>query len=456
MKKGGIIATIIVIIVIASGTFLVGYLYGNNFQFGTKPKQITPIIDGIIDKREWIRSTHYNLPFYLDVDNSVDPLEGLSNVDGWNYIHVAEDENYYYVALDLCSDRTNNLEDEWISFFLANRMPEIQGSTLALHSLVNYGFEYLFYNVSDDTAFTDYQDVGFGFNDFYDIPIVPETDLMYSLYGDTTSSYLDYWHAYDNKNFTIESILTDPVGSWIEGNYIDLQFGIDIDEKMPDIDTATFMSAIADLDVILEITANLTSDPTDHISVAEEFHCSILEHGPMPSDHSDPLFDADYNFVSFSDNNFALRTIDLDHSGINVTDGMYYFTIHCWNENNLTASAGYELYIDKMELHIRTDNYYTTLGSTLPPSNYDVEWSYGPSVNCAENHRQFEFRVAKSEFPNLALADDMLYLCVAGYGTMMLTGTNFWQYPSYPFYTNPIMNFLDTNQDFLALDMSST
>jgi hypothetical protein len=454
MKKSGVIATIILIIVISSGTFLVGYLYANNFQIGTKPKQITPTIDGIIEKREWVRSTYYNLPFYLDVDNSIDPLEGLSNVDDWNYIHVAEDENYYYIALDLCSDRTNNLEDEWISFFLANRMPEIQGSNLALHSLVDYGFEYVYYNVSGDVVFPDAQYVGFGFNDFYDIPIVPETDLMYTIYGNTSSSYLDFWNTNDNRNFTIESFFTDPVGSWADGDYIDYQFGIDIDEKMPNIDTSTFMSAITDMDLTMMITGNLTSDPYDHISEADEIWCSVFQHGPMPSDHSDPLFDLVFNTISFPANSYVYRTVDLDHSGINNTDGMFYFTIHCWNENNLTDPSAYELYIDNLNLHIRTDNYGTTIGSTITPTNYDIKWSYGPSVNCAENHRQFEFRVAKSEFPNLA--DDMLYLCVAGYGTMLLVGTDFWQYPSYPYYDNPMFYFLDTNLDFLTLDMSST
>jgi hypothetical protein len=454
MKKGGVILTILLIIIISGGTFLVGYLWANNFLFFTSPTQITPTLDGTIDKKEWARATHHNIAFYLDVDNSVDPLVSKNNVDGWNYMSIAEDENYYYVALDLCSDRTNNEIGEWISFFTANRMPQFLSSNLALHSLVDRGLEYVFYDVENNLVFPNDQFTGPGTNHYYEIPIVPETDLIYALYGNTSSSYLDFWRIGDSKNYTIESFLTDPPGSWMLGNYLDLQFGIDIDEKMPDIDTSTFMAAIADMDLSIRISANKTTNYVDHFFKAEDFYCSVYEHGPMPSDFEDPLFDSDYNNLNFNAGYYTTNMVDLDHAGINATDGMFYFTIHCWNEVNATHPTAYELYIDSMNLHFQTTNYYSTVGSTVSAANYDIAWAYGPSENCAEDHRMFEFRIAKSEFPNMA--EDMIYLCVAGYGTMAMPGLNYWQYPQYGEYLTPLNQFVDSSFDFLAFDMSST
>ncbi|MHA1503535.1 MAG: hypothetical protein ACTSSB_17025, partial [Candidatus Heimdallarchaeota archaeon] len=191
MKK--IIAAIAVILVVSGSFLMLGFLWGNDFQFTDKPKQITPTLDGVINHKEWKRANYYNIPFYLDVDNSIDPVEGKRNVDGWNYLSVGEDDNYYFVALDLCSDRTNNLDGEWISYFMANRMPEISSSKLAFQSLVDYGYEYLYYNVSGDVPYNNSVN-SFPFTtNFNDIPFVPEYDYMEVLYGETSDNYLDFW-----------------------------------------------------------------------------------------------------------------------------------------------------------------------------------------------------------------------------------------------------------------------
>jgi hypothetical protein len=453
MKKSGVILTIVLIILISGGTFMVGFLWARDFQFLISPTEITPVLDGIIEKKEWSRASYNNIAFYLDVDNTIDPIESKSNVDGWNYMHIAEDADYYYVALDLCSDRTNNMEDEWISYFIANRMPEIYGSNLALHSLVDRGFEYVYYNVSGDVVFPDEQFTGFGVNNFYDIPIVPETDIINVIYGNTSSSYLDFWHSNDGKEYDISSYLTTPDG-WFEGDYIDIAFGIDVGEKMPNIDTASFISDITDMDLTFTISSNLESNPGDHNNFAERFICTIGEHGEMPIDFDDPLFLADDNPVYFLADIISNEVVDLDHNNINASDNMFHFVFHCYNEVNASFPTDYELHIDNMALKFTTTNYYTTIGSTVAPANYDIAWSYGPSENCVEDHRMFEFRIAKTEFPNVG--DDMLYLNVAGYGTMMITGTNFWQYPVFGYPMTPIAAFINDHNDFLAFDMSFT
>jgi hypothetical protein len=60
--------------------------------------------------------------------------------------------------------------------------------------------------------------------------------------------------------------------------------------------------------------------------------------------------------------------------------------------------------------------------------------------------------VAKSEFP--ALDGDTLYLNLAGYGTMLMTGTNYWVYPVYDFPIPPIYYGVDNRLEFITLDMS--
>ena len=171
--KNIILATSLLVI-IGGGGFILGWLSNNSFYFSSNPKEITPELDGEYNEREWLRASYYNIPFYLDVNNTVDPIVDKANVDGWNYLSVAEDDDYYYVGLDLCSDRTNNMEGEWISLGLGNRIPDTTGSELAFFALENYGFEYMIYNVSAEKVVdyeVNYIPEGHTFNS---IPFVPE------------------------------------------------------------------------------------------------------------------------------------------------------------------------------------------------------------------------------------------------------------------------------------------
>jgi hypothetical protein len=456
MKKSGVIVAIILIIVLSAGTFLIGYLWANDFQFSTKPKLITPIIDGQIEDKEWNRATYYNVPFYLDVDNSIDPLEDLSNVDGWNYISVAEDEDNYYILLDLCSDRTNNLEDEWISYFLANRLPQFMGSRLTLHSLVDLGFEYLFYNVSDDAAFDHQLVPGIFWEDYFYIPFVPELDFMQLDAGTMDGDYLDLWYMHDDNSITLDSQYIDDHPIWLNGSFIDLQFGFNITEKMPHLNESDFMALLVDMEVDFGISASKVVQSTgSHLASADRFYCSVAEHDKMPGDFDDPAsYLSDETTLNFPADVYFSGSVGLDVGKINASDGMFYLSFHCWNEQNDTHDASYKLFIDHLSLKLTPWMYLSTIGNTINPGNYDLAWGYGTSPMCSENHRIFEFKIAKSEFP--VLDDEKLYICVAGYGTMALEGTNYWKYPPYGVQQNPMYEFLDDLNDFVMFDMSIT
>ncbi len=452
-KKGIMILGAILAIGVAGGAFFVGWLMGNDWQFSGDPKQITPEIDGIIEKSEWLRGSYYNLPFYLDIDNTIDPVESKSNVDGWNYLSVAEDENFYYFAADLCSDRTNNKDGEWFAFHLANRLPDALSSSLAFWALEDYGYEYFFYNVSDNSVFDYYLNYGPSTYNYYDIPIVPEMDQMTVLRGDVTGNFDDFMATNDNEFLEVTSVFYESEGLWLSGDFVDVHFGVNITEKFPDEDVSAVMSSLTDMDVRIVMESNLTSNPPIHVGDPDLIHFSIAEHGGMPGNLSDVMFLSNIEEKTFVANSTYYIESDLDHNTINATDGMFYFTIHAWNDEDL-APTGYEFKIDKISLKFTIDEIDSIVGTSIATANYDIAYSYGPSANCDEDHRMFEFKVAKSEYP--VLADDMLYLNLAGYGTMMMTGTNYWVYPVYDFPIPPLYYAIDNHFEFITLDMSIT
>jgi hypothetical protein len=454
MAKTTTILAVVLAIGIGGGAFFVGYLMGNEWMFNTDPTQLTPTIDGIIEKREWLRSTYYNMPFYLDVDNNIDPVVDLANVDGWNYLSVAEDEDYYYVALDLCSDRTNNKNGEWISLHLANRLPDTYWSKLALFALEDFGYEWFFYDVENDEPIGYHMDPNPGLIDYRDVPLFPEADTIEILRGNTTGNWNDFWTYNDGLNFTGTSYYYEALDGWLPGQFLDIQFGVNITEKAPDGIEYLFLPSIDDLDLEFTLKANLTSDPAGHALDPTEFYFGVSEHGPTPVDMSNPgVFMADTNEVPFSGDTIIIGSVDLDHTTINPTNGMLYFTIHCYNEADVVPT-GYEIQFDKLSLKIHGGDIASIIGNTTANGNYEIAHGYGASDNCAEAHRMFEFKIAKSEFPTLD--DEMLYLNVAGYGTMAIAGTNYWMHPISGWPIPPLYESLYSKSQFLALDMSIT
>jgi len=454
MAKSTTIIAVALALVIGGGAFFVGFLSSNDWMVNTDPTQITPTIDGIIEKREWLRSSYYNIPFYLDIDNTVDPVVDLANVDGWNYLSVAEDEDYYYIAADLCSDRTNNKVDEWFALHLANRLPDTYSSRIAFYALEDFGYEYFFYDVEGDIPFAHQLNPSFGTLNSYDVPIVPETDLMILERGSVSGDFNDIWTEYDDLNITLTSAYYEDVpGLWLEGQFFTLQFGVNVTEKFPDEEIGTFMASLSDMDLEYRLKSNLTGDPV-HLGDPTRYFAVVAEHGGMPGNMSELGFLNDYNQLTFTANNTVSSTVDLNHNFINATNGMFYFSIYGWNDEDVANPTNFEMEIDKLSLKFTTDDFSSIVGNTIGNGNYDIAYGYGPSDNCAEDHRMFEFKIAKSEFPTLD--DEMLYLNLAGYGTMMIAGTNYWVYPAFGFPIPPLYYSIDDKTEFLTFDMSIT
>ena len=448
-KKSTIIKSVLIIIGIA-GAGVLGYLWGSDLLFGGgPPKQITPTIDGDIGEREWKRATYYNYPFYLDVDNEYDSDAGARNVDGWNYFHVAEDANNYYVAADLCSDRTNNPDGEWFSVMMANQLPDFNNNELLFQSFVNHGYESIVYNVSGNEPYP-YEFSDSINNGYFSVPLIPGVDTVNLVHGSADGDIYDLWNA-DNENLTLSSEQAAPDG-YPEANYIIMEISINVTQKFPHRNISWFASKITDLDLELTLTASKDASPT-HEGFAEVFNFTVFEHDEARRSTGDSGYSAYSNDEFLTANEEKYAKIDLAPGFMNDTNGMLYLTLHCSNELNGTDDASFSLDVEKLWLEIdTTDSFYAVVDTTVEESNYDLKWTFGPSENCAVPHRMFECRISKTEFPDAP--DDTLFLALAGYGTMALEGTNYWETPLD--LDNQVILFsnLESLSDLHRLDMS--
>ena len=99
-------------------------------------------IDGIINETAW-ESIDHKVQFYINADPS--------NADGYNFMYIRQDVNNLYIALDLCSDISNDTNGEWVSVWLIteNRtFDATDGSEWA--SYKNNGTETFTYNVEEN------------------------------------------------------------------------------------------------------------------------------------------------------------------------------------------------------------------------------------------------------------------------------------------------------------------
>ncbi|TFG16496.1 MAG: hypothetical protein EU530_11750 [Promethearchaeota archaeon] len=453
---------------IALGIFIVFFMgLGAIVGWRLKPQVISEpefnvLLDGIIHQDEWEGAT-YNIPFYLDVDNHIDPLVNISNVDGFNFISIGEDENYYYVGLDLCSDRTNNMEGEWISLGIGNRLPKY-GGKMAFYALEDYGFEYLMYNVSQNQVFEHQVILSGGIDSYYDIPFVPEYDSYEARRGELEGDYRDIWDIDDFDTFfdiedvvTLSSVYCENTSFLEAGDYVIVDFAVNVSKMLPTYNATELLPTITDFDMNYDIMGNVSASSLSSIynETVDTIYYTVLEHGPMPGVFENISYISEKNNHSFTNNGyFSYISTDFEESSINLTNGMFYFSILGYNPENQTDPTAFELYLNRISFKFTMDAVETTKGTSISSENYELAFSYGISENCFEEHRMFEFKVAKSEFPNVE--DEMLYVNVAGYGTMSMEGTNWWIYPGYDYHyeEGPLYEFYQYELTFLKLDMS--
>ncbi|MFX1267900.1 MAG: hypothetical protein ACFFAK_08050, partial [Promethearchaeota archaeon] len=117
---------------------------------GTDP-MTDVVIDGVINEDEW-SDADWKVGIYLNINES-----NVPDSDGFNYMYLGEDVNNLYVALDLCSDKTADITDEWVGvWFNTNNR-----SFTAIDEWANYlnnGTDSFLHDVESDDVYPFFTD----------------------------------------------------------------------------------------------------------------------------------------------------------------------------------------------------------------------------------------------------------------------------------------------------------
>ncbi|MFX1376286.1 MAG: hypothetical protein ACFFA0_10765 [Promethearchaeota archaeon] len=349
------------------------------------------VIDGYINESEWANAD-WKIPFFLDVDNAPD-YNGAINVDGENVLYLGEDSINLYLAIDLCSDRSNNETDEWIGVWLntANRTFDNYFDWV---DFFNNGTESLIHDVENDQPWEYYTDYVIAYSQY----INDDTEII-PFYG-TTDGNADALRSGSSEDFNVTS---ETIGAdelyWIN-------FSVDLSKWYPLQD---------ELDVIQSIA----------IEIGTEHNVSINEHKLIlwNSDGTLPPLNDPQQVISL--NNLSIFQLEYINYGLaNLTiDNKLQFSLF---GNN---SAPFLTHLNPLDFFVYR-NYTNWAGTVRVPystiANYQIGWSFGSSPNNANDHRMFEFSIPKTELELYNESED-LGIIVGGYGTLShINGTNHW------------------------------
>jgi hypothetical protein len=354
------------------------------------------VIDGVINEAEWA-DRDWKIKFYLDIDEVFNPPDK----DGWNYLYLGEDVSNLYVGLDLCSDQTGDLTDEWVGVWLNVNNRSFDSLTTWANYLDN-GTESLLHDVENDAIFPFFSDQLRAFQGGWDLN---SDDEYVVIYGTTEGDYTNF------DDFTVPTF--NITSEFITGeNLTQIDFSIDVEKWF-----TLFPEIYADGIQNMRLYVNCRSS------------VSIDEHK-----------------VVFWYNNGTMNPDDPQQTKILNTGTGWVQTIFDYGVGNLTSdnkmqfsimgnnSGSFTTYFDQVEFAIQT-NQTNTFGGALTSayssiSNYNIEWSFGPSVNNASDHRMFEIKIPKAELEHYD-ADEDIGIIVGGYGTMTFPNELFWVFGAF-------------------------
>ncbi|MBD3353652.1 MAG: hypothetical protein GF364_19365 [Candidatus Lokiarchaeota archaeon] len=432
------------LMVIGAGIF--GYIAGLDILFHGKPT-----IDGKIKGFEW-RDADHKIGFWLNLNNSIDTSTGTNNIDCYNYLYVGEDKNNYYIGVDLCGDRTNNIEGEWIGLYLANNLPSYTNE-FALYAMQNYGFENIEFNVSNGQPVSENIDDSFSiFDSSYEVPIIDNADDIEISLGNSEGE-INYMWDFEGQRLVLNSEQVNPAGGYPEAEYAVMDFSVNITDKMPDGFESLCASYLNRIDINFQIGCDLevTTFESQDDDFAEKMQVALMIHDGMHFDISDLEYaSADKRAWAWNSASTVSRDETIVFGDYNDTTGMLYFSLLCQNALNSTDDTSFEIFIERMSLdiyfnNIMLNNYWDT---SVSSSNYEISYTFDKSPNCEIAHRMFEYRVSKSEFPSNT---NKLFVFLAGYGTAAVEGSDFWTFPIDGLST--YNTFPENTENFLELPM---
>jgi hypothetical protein len=345
------------------------------------------VIDGVLSEGEWSDVLH-EIQWFMDADPE--------NSDGYNYLYLDEDPYNLYVALDLCSDQTNDSIGEWVGLWLNTNESAVYNPEwdypLEWKAALNKGMETLLHDVENERTIEFFMDDGS---------------------FDTTTYYPSEWIVTDG------TLTGEPYDVLYDDNYY-----LDMTSEF----NGTHYVYRLDHDI----------DFLDSFPIFEDL---FAEHAYRIRFWTRTINNAtiDEHFLSVSDNlgtlnpdiNFAMDT--------GTSEFTAYFDIYRENftsANNLRISmngvydAPFNTSFDMMQYQIYY-NQSTNIGQrTAYPyatiRNYDIAWAFGPTENNASDHRSFEFKIPKSELEGYEM-DTPLGIIAGGYGTLASwPGTHRW------------------------------
>ncbi|MHA1963815.1 MAG: hypothetical protein ACXACG_01935 [Candidatus Thorarchaeota archaeon] len=345
------------------------------------------VIDGILSADEWSNAVH-KVQWYMDAD--------ASNSDGYNYMYLDEDPYNLYVALDLCSDQTDDSTGEWVGLWLNTNETAVYNPEwdypIEWAEALDNGMESLLHDVDNEKTIEFFTD---------------QTPVL------ATYESPSEWIVVDGTT---------------EGVASDLSSNDDIYFNMTSEFNGTHYVYRLDVDI----------DFFDSFTIFEDLH---IEHVPRVyfSWRSQHNVSIDEHFVSVSDNEGELNPdiyYDMGTSTSEVNDGVNIYRENFTSSTNLRMSMNgvnnvpfntsfelimYEVYVDR-----RTNIGQYSVYPYASIRNYDIAWAYGPTENNASDHRSFEFKIPKSELEGYEMDND-LGIIAGGYGTLASwPGTHRW------------------------------
>ncbi|MFW9767664.1 MAG: hypothetical protein ACFFF9_14625 [Candidatus Thorarchaeota archaeon] len=335
-------------------------------------------IDGSISGGEWESAAH-KVEWFMDADPE--------NSDGYNYMYLDEDDNSLYIALDLCSDQTNNETGEWIGVWLNTNMTEVNNgpyeSPRDWEAALDRGMESFVFDVDNNETMEFFHE---SYNTAYFHNPVNFVAVNGSLEGESS----DTWSK--------DSVYLNATSVFNGTHYLTR---VDIP-----IDFSTFFPVFEELFL-------------DHVRYLRLDY--NFQHNTTLSEHFLSVSDLDGNLNPSIVKSLGTGTGVIDSSVVLFPENFTSPSEVILSLNGIGA-APFKTSYDFLRIDLRVDSVNNIAEHTVLPYSsilsYNIDWSFGPSENNATEHRQFEIKIPKSELEGYEDNSD-LGIIVGGYGTLI-------------------------------------
>ena len=167
-------------------------------------------------------------------------------------------------------------------------------------------------------------------------------------------------------------------------------------------------------------------------SIDEAIEIFWYSDGSMP-----PMTDSNQVKPLNTGTSYQLDTISYGMGNL-TADHQFKFSLY----GNHTNPFMINLDILNFRIFLNESNWAGMVGSPLSSiKNYQIEWGFGASPGNSTDHRMFEISIPKSELEHYK-SNQELGIVVGGYGTMAITGTNWWCFSKVDYY----LPYLESSQ----------